>query len=61
MISIDDRYVARLKKMTPVQRLMIAIELTELVRKIAIAGIKSSNSGLKRAAVMRKLRERIYG
>jgi len=61
MISINDNYLDRLRKMTPDQRLLMAIELTELVRKIAIAGIKSSNPRMKHATVMRKLRERICG
>lgn len=47
--------------MAPAKRLLIAIELTELVRKIAIVGIKNSNPKLKHATVMRKLRERVCG
>ncbi len=59
MKSMGEIYLNRLKKMMPVQRLMIAIELTEIVKAIAIAGIKRSNVKLKHASAVRKLRERI--
>lgn len=59
MKSIDAEYIARLKKMGPVKRLLIAIELTEIVKKIAIAGIKNMYPNLNNAGVKKKLRERI--
>jgi hypothetical protein len=61
MSPIDKKYLDRLRKMKPGKRVLLAIQLTELVRQIAVAGIKSSGPGLKKAAVLRKLRERIYG
>jgi hypothetical protein len=61
MSPIDKKYLDRLRKMTPEKRVLLAIQLTELVKQIAIAWIKSSGSRLKKAAVLRRLRERIYG
>lgn len=52
-------YFSRLRKMKPIQRVMIAIELTEIMKRIAIAGIKNSNAGLKPSSIRNKLRERI--
>lgn len=59
MKDINRAYLDRLKRMSPAKRLMIALELTEIVKGIAIAGIKSSNAKLKRTAVVRKLRARM--
>lgn len=52
-------YIQRLRKMRPEQRLMIAIELSELVRDIARQAIRNSGKGLSRHDVENKLWERI--
>ena len=41
-MNINKAYLARIRRMTPSQRLLLALELTKTVREIAIKGIIDS-------------------
>lgn len=41
-MDIDKIYLARIRKMKPARRLLIAVELTQTVRDIAMKGIMDS-------------------
>lgn len=41
-MNVDKAYLRRIRRMTPEQRVVIAIELTNTVREIAIKGIMDS-------------------
>lgn len=60
MKKADDIYIQRLRKMRPAQRLLIALELTDIVNKIAICGICKQYPKLSQAAARKKLFERIF-
>ena len=55
-MDINKAYLKRIRKMSPTQRIVIAIELTKTVREIAIKGIMDSNdvSYLKARKILRE-------
>lgn len=59
MMKPHKTYIRRLRKMKPEQRLMIALQLSELVRDIARQAIWSSDKGLSRREVEDELWKRI--
>lgn len=57
-MDIDKAYLRRIRKMTPAQRVLIAIELTMTIREIAIKGIIDSNH-VSYSKARKILRERL--
>ncbi len=57
-MDINKAYLRRIRKMTPAQRLLIAIELTKTVREIAIKGIMDSDD-VSYSRARKILRERL--
>jgi|GEM_PF-6634183 len=57
-MDINRAYLQRIRKMTPAQRLMIAIELTDTVREVAIKGIMNFRR-VSYAKARKILRERL--
>ena len=57
--SLDPRQVAIYRRMTGEQRARIGFEISEFVRKLAIAGIRHRHPGASEAEVRRLLREAI--
>jgi hypothetical protein len=43
-MDINKSYLRRIRRMTPAQRVLIAIEITKTVREIAIKGIMDSGN-----------------
>lgn len=58
-MSPQELYIQRLRKMKPEQRLVIALQLSDLVRDIARQAIRASDKSLNRQEVEKKLWERI--
>ncbi len=54
-------YLARLRAMSGQQRLKIAADLSDAVRRIAEAGIKREHPGISDAELREELFKRIYG
>lgn len=57
-MDINKAYLRRIRKMTPAQRVRIAIELTKTIREIAIKGIMDSNH-VSYSRARKMLRERL--
>ena len=58
IMDINKSYLARIRRMTPTQRLLIAIELTKTVKEIAIKGIMDSRN-VSYSKARKILRERL--
>lgn len=54
---IEGRYIKRLRQMGPLRRLMIVMELSEIIRDVARAGIRAREGLCDRKAVEKRLWE----